>query len=316
MFLMCMKVLVTGGSGFIGSYLLDELVENGYKVSVLTRQPSLKIKDVRVFQGDIVKPEPLFPVFKDVDAVFHNAAYAMDWGKKSLIYRVNVEGTRNVAELCRENGVKRIVYTSSAGVYGFPNTDEWIDEGSSKKPLNAYQKSKLEAEKVLRQYDDLHVSIIRPPLVFGAGAKATTIVLSRLEQGKMMYIGRGDNKISIVHPADVAQCLRLALEKDEDGEEFNVVSFITTIKEFFERLAAEMDVRAPEKHVPYLVAYIAAFFNEFFTKEPSLTRFRVKSLGTTRRVSCEKAKKTLGYKPRYDLKSTVADMVSWYSKSN
>jgi len=61
---------------------------------------------------------------------------------------------------------------------------------------------------------------------------------------------------------------------------------------------------------------IFKFFNEFFTKEPSLTRFRVKSLGTTRRVSCEKAKKTLGYKPRYDLKSTVADMVSWYSKSN
>ncbi|HEC81540.1 MAG TPA: NAD-dependent epimerase/dehydratase family protein, partial [Thermoplasmatales archaeon] len=305
-----MNVLVTGGSGFIGRYLVDELVENGYKVSVLTRQSSLKIKGVKVFQGDITKPETFSHLLKGVDAVFHNAAYAMDWGRKSLIYRVNVEGTRNVAEVCKEKGVERIVYTSSAGVYGFPNTNEWIREDSPKKPLNAYQKSKFEGENVLRSYSGLHVSIVRPPLVFGAGAKATRIVLSKMEQSRMPFIGDGNNYISIVHPRDVAQCLRLALEKDKKGEEFNVVSFITTIREFFEEAAAELKVKPPEKHIPYPFAYVAAFFNEFFTKEPSLTRFRVKSLGTTRRVSCEKAKKVLGYKPRYDLKSTVEDMVS------
>ncbi|HEC94801.1 MAG TPA: NAD-dependent epimerase/dehydratase family protein [Thermoplasmatales archaeon] len=311
-----MNVLVTGGSGFIGRYLVDELVENGYKVKILTRQSSLKIKRAKVVHGDITEPDTLSHAFEDVDAVFHNAAYAMDWGKKSIIYRVNVEGTRNVAEMCMKKSIERIVYTSSAGVYGFPNTEEWITEDSPKKPLNAYQRSKLEAEKVLRGYKSLHISIVRPPLVFGAGAKATTIVLSRMEQGKMSYIGGGDNKISIVHPADVVQCLRLALERDKKGEEFNVVSFICSIKDFFESLAAEMNIKSPEKRIPYPVAYVAAVFAELFSKNPSLTRFRVKSLGTTRRVSCEKAKKTLGYKPSYDLKSTVKDMVSWYSKTH
>ena len=73
--------------------------------------------------------------------VFHNAAYAMDWGK-SIIYRVNVEGTRNVAEMCSKKGIERIVYTSSAGVYGFPNTQEWITEDSPKKTFERLSKIK------------------------------------------------------------------------------------------------------------------------------------------------------------------------------
>jgi nucleoside-diphosphate-sugar epimerase len=311
-----MKVLVTGASGFIGGYLVHELLEHGYDVRAMTRKSDLKVKGAEVVVGDIAKLETLLPVLEGVEAVFHNAAYALDWGKKKEFYRVNVLGTRNLAEACKQKRINRIVYTSSAGVYGFPNTTDELIEDSPKKPFNTYQKSKLEAENVLRRYKDLHISIVRPPLVLGAGAKATTILLSQIENKKMAYIGVGNQYISLVHPQDVTQCLRLAFEKDGKGDTYNVVSFICTIKELFEEISTRLHVDPPQRHIPYLLAYNVAFFTELFAqKDPSLTRFRVKSLGTTRRISCEKASSTLGYKPQYDLKSTVEDMVSWYEKT-
>lgn len=306
-----MKVLVTGASGFIGRYLLNELMEHGYEVRALTRR-AIKVEGVEVMKGDITKLSTLQKAFHGIDAVFHNAAYAADYGDRRKFFEVNVEGTRNVAEMCKKNGVGRIIYTSSAGVYGFPNTNEWITEDSPKKPINAYQRSKLEAENVLNEYEDIHISVVRPPLVLGAGAKAAFMLLSKMEEQKMAYIGDGKNYITIAHPKDVALCLRLALEKDEEGDIFNVVSFVCRIEELYKEIANELGVEEPKKHMPYFLAYFFAFLSETFAKEPSLTRFRVKSFGTTRRISCEKAKKKLGYKPGYDLKATVRDMVEWY----
>ena len=137
-----------------------------------------------------------------------------------------------------------------------------------------------------------------------------------IESRKMVFISNGNQHISLVHPEDVAQCLRLALEKDKEGDVFNVVSFICSIKDFINKIADQMNVERPTKHVPYFVAYLNAFFVEKIVKnDPSITRFRVKSLGTTRKISNEKAMKKLGFKPRYNLSSMVEDMVSWYKTS-
>ncbi len=307
-----MKVLVTGGTGFIGKYLVNELLENSYDVVVFTRRKNFEMDGVETKYGDITDYKSIYRACRNVDAVFHNAALARDWGKWGEFYRINVEGTKNVAEACIENGISHIIYTSSAGVYGFPNTEEWITEESQEKPLNAYHKSKLMGEKVLQGYDNIIASIIRPPLVLGAGGNATRIILSGIEKGRMVYVGDGNQHISIVHPSDVAQCLRLCLEKDEGGNIFNVVSFVCRIKELFEEIAREMGVEKVRKHIPYSIAYISAWISEKLSREPSITRFRVKSLGTTRRIDCQKAMNLLGYKPRYDLEKTVEEMVSWY----
>jgi nucleoside-diphosphate-sugar epimerase len=309
-----MKVLVTGGSGFIGRHIVEELLEHGYEVKILTRKRLLNIKGAEIARGDITQFDTLLPAMDDIDAVFHNAAYAADWGKREEIYNVNVKGTMNVARACMENGIDKMVFTSSAGVYGFPNTMEEIIEGSPKKPMNAYQQSKLDAEKALRNLEGMRISIIRPPLVLGAGGKASQIILERIEKGEMTYIGSGDTLLSVAHPKDVARCLRLSLEKDMKGSTYNVVSFISPVRDIFEEIAHKLGVKPPEKHVSYAIAYAVAFFSEMFSrKEPSLTRFRVKSFGTSRRISCEKAKKELGYEPEFDLKRTVEDMISWHA---
>jgi nucleoside-diphosphate-sugar epimerase len=309
-----MKILITGASGFIGNFIVKELLNHGHILHTFTRKNNYNIPGTKTFTGNIKDISTLEFAFNDIDAVIHNAAYANDWGKKSIFYDTNVEGTRNIAEACKKYGVKRLLYTSTAGIYGFPNNLTPLKEvdGPTRKPLNNYGASKIESEALLKKYSDLNITIIRPPMVFGAGGKTTQILLSTLEQGKAAYIGKGEKHISIVHPADVAQCFRLALEKEKDGA-FNTVSFYCTIQEIFEACSKQLGVYPPQKHFPFFLAYLKGFFSELFAKnEPSLTRFRVIKLGTSRIIDSEKAKKELGFKPSYDLQKTVEDMVSWY----
>jgi len=312
--LITMNVFITGAHGFIGHYLVKELINNGYQIKGLSRKAQPSHEDKEFIKGDITKPETFSSALKDIDMVFHNAAYAMDWGKKNDFYEINVNGTKNVAEACREHGIKRLIYTSSAGVYGYPKNEKIITEETEKKPLNMYQKTKYEGEKVLKAYDDLLISAIRPPLVFGPGSPALKIAFSNLEKGKMMYIGDGTQQLSIAHPVDVARCMRLIAENDTKGEAFNVVSFICQINEFMEAISEKTGIDPPTKHVPFSIAYAVAWLTETFKKNPTLTRFRVKSLGTTRIISAEKAKQSIGYSPTYDFSSTVEEIVEWYKK--
>jgi dihydroflavonol-4-reductase len=306
-----MNILITGGSGFIGRYLIDELLIRNYNVKIITRQNKLNFKNIEITKGDITNIDNCLSALKNIDAVFHNAAYATDYGDKREIFNTNIIGTKNIFKACLKKGINRIIYTSTAGVYGFPNIMEKIDETSDIKPYNIYHKSKFEGEKILNKNKDIQVSIIRPPLVLGFGGTGSEIIINKIREKKMIFIGDGDQYISIAHPSDVAQCLRLAFEKDKIGDVFNVVSFYCKIKDLFKELSNELNVNLPNKKIPYLIAYVAAFLNEKINlNEPSITRFRVKSLGTTRFIDFNKAKKLIGYKPKYDLKMTVKDMVN------
>lgn len=311
-----MKILITGASGFIGTYIVKELLDHGHKLHSLTRKKGYTIPGTKTFTGDITNPSSLQPAIENVDAVIHNAAYANDWGKRKTFYDINVTGTRNVAEACKENNIHRLLYTSTAGIYGFPNNLNPIKEsdGPTPKPLNDYGDTKILSENVLKEYSTLKTTIIRPPMVFGAGGKPTRILVSKVENGKAAYIGKGEKYISVVHPADVAQLFRLALDKEKEGA-FNVVSFTCSIPEMFEAISKKLNIDPPQKRFPFFVAYLMGYLSELVARnEPSLTRFRVIKLGTSRIIDETKAKKELGFTPDYDLEKTVEDMVSWYVK--
>jgi nucleoside-diphosphate-sugar epimerase len=312
-----MNILITGASGFIGTYLIKELLPQNHNIITISRKQNHTIPNTKTITADITDISTLTPVFQDIDAVIHNAAYAKDWGKDEQYHTINVIGTRNIAELCRQHKVKHLLYTSTAGIYGFPNNTIPIKESDRpiKKPVNTYGATKIQAENVLQEYTDLKITIIRPPMVFGAGGKPTYLLVSRIQQGRMTYIGRGEKQISIAHPADVAQCFRLALEKGKKGV-FNVVSFYCTIQELVEGVAKTLDVPPPTRHIPFSLAYLSGFFSELFAKdEPGFTRFRAIKLGTSRIIDSQKAKVELGFKPRYDLQNTIEDMVRWYKKN-
>jgi len=305
-----MNILITGGTGFIGTRLVKELKKANHHLILLTRQQKTSKDDaITYITADLSDPSSLTAAFRDIDVVYHNAAYAADHGQKQMIYKINVTGTKVIADLCIKHQVKHLIFTSSAGVYGFPNSTTPLVETSEKHPLNPYQQSKVDAEQWLQSLSDIKVSIIRPPLVLGSGGLASEIMIQRILQNNMVYIGSGDNTVPLVHVNDVAQILRLTLEKDTKGTVFNVVSFHSTIKELMSLLCTYLHKPKPTKHVSYSLAYLSAIFYEHLSKDPSLTRFRVKTMGTTRRISADKAKELLDFRPQYTLETTVSDMV-------
>jgi nucleoside-diphosphate-sugar epimerase len=322
-----MRALVTGGTGFIGSHLVDELVREGYQVQVLRRPTSnltyLKGKDVTVSVGGLSDTKSLMKASQDIDVVYHVAALPRDWGTREEYFEVNLYGTKNLLDACVQNKVHRFVFMSSAAVYGFPNTTQPIAEDFPKKPTPKYGESKYRAELLLWEYGvnhDITVSAIRSPIVTGPrDPSIAPFLITALKQQRLFYIGTGDQRISVSDGRDVAHCLRLAGEKETaNGQAYNVKSFDCTLKIMIETLADTLQVPAPSKHRSYLSTYLLAELIEGVwalrrKKNPPLTRQKVKVFGYTRIIDTQKAQRELGYTPAYTYESTLKDMVTWFA---
>jgi len=311
-----MKALVTGGTGFVGSHLVDELLENGYEVRVLTRKDYYE-KGMEVVKGDITSKK-LDEFLRGIDIVFHIAALSSEWEKKKNFMEVNVEGTRNVANACIKNGIK-IVYMSTAGVYGFRDFKHPIKEDEKISLHNAYSLSKFMGEKILLENEDVEAVAVRSPLIIGPRDRhALPALIEGIKKKKLAYIRNKENVTSLSHPRDVALCLRLAGEKGKGV--YNVKSFDCSFKNLFETFAKYLGVDAPSKTIPYAIAYVGAVFLEgiyraaMAKKAPPLTRFKIRLLGTERIIDCGKAERELGFKARYDMEETVKESVEWYMK--
>ncbi len=326
--LFTMKALVTGGTGFLGSHIVDELINHEYDVTILVRNKIsglnfLNMK-VKTALGDITNSKTLFDAFKeDYDVIFNNAAIMEDWGSWSKFATVNVEGTRNILDLARKKDVKKIVHTSSTAVYGFPNKKDSISEDFPKNPFGNYQKSKTVAEEVINEYIndyDMHIVSIRPPMILGSRDRYTTpLIVETIRKGKMVILGDGKQMQSIVHARDAAQCIRLASEKSNiKGEAFNVKSFDIKIEELYCKFAELLGEKTNFRHIPYHMVYTISLITELIGNlrgnkvSPFITPFRVKLLGTHYLIDSSKAKNKLGFHPLFDANETVQDSVNWY----
>jgi len=321
-----MLALVTGGTGFIGSHLIDELLEQGYDVRVLRRHTSttklLENKKMSFMVGDLIDKESLVRACQHVDVVFHVAALPRDWGPKKIFFEINFDGTKNLLDACVHNKVSRFVFMSSAAVYGFPKTQQPIAEDFRKDPTAKYGESKLCAEGLLWEYGtkyNITVSAVRSPVVTGPRDRLIALFLIKaLQQRRLFFIGDGNQKISISDGRDVACCLRLAGEsKNADGQAYNVKSFDTTPRQLIETLAERLQLPVPETSRSYLWSYVLASIVEgiwmLWGKEnPPFTRHKVKVIGTPRLIDITKASQELNYTPRYTCHTTLDDIVSWY----
>ncbi|TFG09077.1 NAD-dependent epimerase/dehydratase family protein [Candidatus Thorarchaeota archaeon] len=322
------KCFVTGGTGFVGSHIVRLLVTKGHDVTVLIREDSsldlLEGFGIEATVGDVTDIDSLRRAIpEDVGWFFHNAAIMADWGGKSHFFPVNVEGTRNVLDVIVEKGITHLLFTSSTALYGFPNTDEPLDEDQEYSPDNWYQKSKLESEKLVWDYRDkyrLKAAAVRPPVVLGHGDMFTgPIFIERIRDGDMYWFSGGENTQSFVHAEDVARALVLAAENmdEADGEAFNVTSFTVEFKKLVEQIRKELEVEDSVKSIPYSVAVglgkIAGGLYRAFNRSeaPLITAFRVKMLGSRYIIDDSKIREELGYKPAWDLESTVDDIVEW-----
>ena len=228
-----LRTLVTGGAGFIGSHLVDQLIREGHEVVVLDNFFSGSIENVRhhldsgelsLIKGDVRDSEVVKEAMRDVDAVFHLAAIVsvpLSMEKPSLVNEVNVGGTLNLLEASSKADVERFVYASSCAVYGEARYLP-INEGHPANPLSPYAVSKLAAEYYCQVFCESYglktlclrcFNVYGPRQVRGPYSGVMMQFVNRLKRGKQPIIyGDGKQTRDFVHVGDVVRANVLALD--------------------------------------------------------------------------------------------------------
>lgn len=256
-----MKILVTGGSGFIGKYFLDEISKDPRcEIFLATRNGTGEIR------GGAVRPVRLdlagdFELDIPVDIVFHLAGEKKD---ERLMEAVNVEGTGRLLKWAASMKVKKFVYLSSVGVYGAPKDSGRITEESPRSPKNRYEETKNEAELMVRETcaaKKISFTVIQPSNVIGAvpGGKAYPFLglMRAINKGLFFFVGNVQSEFNYIGVEDVASSLAKARESVFDNRVF-IVNTPVKLCEAVKIISTELGVPMPEKKIPKLAAKAAA----------------------------------------------------------
>ena len=314
-----MKILVTGGGGFLGQALCRGLVERGHRVVSFNRghYPVLAELGVGQVQGDLADVHALVHAADGVDAIFHNAAKAGAWGSYQSYHSANVVGTQNVLEACRTHGITRLVYTSTPSVTHratHPVEGGTADDVPYGKDFQApYAETKTIAEKAVLAANGpaLATIALRPRLIWGPGdQQILPRLVERAKAGRLRIVGDGSNLVDTTYIENAAQA-------HFDAFEHLAVGAVCAGRAYFisngepkpmgELLNALLDAAgAPrvDKHLSFKAAYRIGAVCETLWKwlplggEPPMTRFLAEQLSTTHWYDMAPATRDFGYRPR------------------
>ena len=263
-----MRILITGGTGFIGSRLTEVSRQAGHEVTALGQANTpaeaanidrLERAGARVLNVSVIDPEALEPALAQIDVVFHLAAAQHEMNVSDAHFRrVNVDGTRNVLEAALRQGVRRVVHGSTIGVYG--SADGVIDEDSACRPDNIYGVTKLEGERLAASYADrLPVVIVRIPEVYGPGDRRLLKLFRAIQHRRFVRIGSGLNLHHPMYVDDlVAELLTLSAASHAPGQILLLAGKdAVSTNEMIDAIAAAVGARPPRIRVP-LAPFLAA----------------------------------------------------------
>ncbi len=241
-----MNVLVTGGTGFIGSKLVDRLVNRGTSVTCLVRLGGVSNPAVKTVTGDLTYPDFILPD-EVYDVVYHLAAAWPGEKDKKILKAVNYDGTVNLFSLVKDKA-KFIVYVSGLGVFGNPG-DEIVDENSPLKPHTEYAKVRLEAQKYLElgcKEHGIAFSVAFLGDVYGNGGWFKNVLVERLKNRSFRLPGSGEYYRSFVHVDDVVSALVSIAEKNAINQPFVIAdSTPVKFKDFVSIVCNELRVKNP-----------------------------------------------------------------------
>lgn len=322
--------LVTGGGGFVGRAVVSRLLARGVQTRVIGRHryPQVETAGATCIVGDIADGDVLYRAVQGVDVVFHVAALAGIWGSWSDYYRINVQGTANVIEACRNAKVPFLVHTSTPSVV-FNGED--ICGGDERLPygrdfLCHYAKSKAMAESMVLAAagDDLKTCALRPHLIWGPGDPHLLPRLLARGRGKSLrQVGDGSNLVDIsyidnVAEAHIAAAINLAGPGTASGKAYFIsqgepVRLWQWINELFSRMA----VPPVEKRLPLTTAYrLGRVLEVVYTllrvrQEPPMTRFLAEQLAKSHYFSIARARRELGYEAIVSTEEGLRRTVQW-----
>jgi nucleoside-diphosphate-sugar epimerase len=303
-----MNICVIGGSGFVGSRLIPELLLMG-KVSVFDKQTSPFFPELTQII-DIRDKVQLEINLKGFDLVIHLAAeHKDDVYPASLYYDVNVTGTKNILDAMVLNSIHQIIFFSSVAVFGLnkPNPDE----NYPKDPFNHYGKSKLQAENVIIEWLKTdrqgNAVIIRPTVIFGERNRGNVYtLLKQISSGKFMQIGKGDNKKSMAYVGNIVDFVRFIIGKvNKDCLIYNYIDKPDiTINELIKVVKNTMNIQIPQFKIPYFLGYTAGKIFDFVAfitgRKLSISSVRIKKFCAATQFDSSKMLVS-GFVPPYKL---------------
>jgi nucleoside-diphosphate-sugar epimerase len=321
--------LITGATGFVGSHLAEVCAARGFSVRALVRPDSaaspLEEAGVTVVRGDLQDPVSLTGALDGVEVVFHCADRVGDWGPVEDYRRVNVEGLHHLLEASLGKSLRRFIHLSSLGVYAARHhygTDE--TEPLPARHIDGYTQTKVESEQLALLYHREHqvpVVVLRPGFIYGPRDRTVVPKLvENLRNGIVRYLGNGAQLLNTIYVGNLVEALLLAEQKEGVvGQVYNLTDGEPVSKRrFIEGIAAGLGVPPPRSSVPLWVARLAAVVMETWARKrgdavpPRLTQARLKFLGLNLDFSIEKAKRELGYAPRWTFDQALAETVAWY----
>ncbi len=316
-------VLVTGATGFIGSHVAERLLQNGARVRAMARNPAkaagLERAGAFVVAGDMTDPGSLERAVEDCQAVFHFAGTTNEFKPRAHFERVNIEGTRLLAEAALRESVERFIHVSSVWVYGLWSGPETSETSPCRKSGQAYADTKIEGERVIRRLIDekgLPAIILQPSEVYGPGdPNWTERPLDLIRTGRMVLAGGGRGLLQPVFIDDLVQGVLAAAEKGGLGETYILGGpEIISVREYFSHFARMLGKgRLPSLpgRLALATAAAAEWAARISRRAPVFTRQEVLSTMATATYDCRKAERELGFTPRTTLAEGMAKVESW-----
>lgn len=325
-----MRVLVTGGGGFLGSSIVRLLHARGDRVTSLARgrHPQIEAFVGQSIQGDIRDPECVHAACRGMDAVIHVASIPKIWGARREFESINIGGTRNVIDACRKCGVTRLVYTSTPSVVFGKGDLCGVDESTPypEKYLADYPRTKAIAEQmVLAANGPQRATVsLRPHLIWGPGdPHLFPRIIARARAGKLAQVGDGKNLVDITYIDNAAEAHVLALDKVCPGAACAGRAYFISQGEPVElwswlgKILAGVGAPAIKRRMSFSRARRSGAMLEIIhrvlaiSQEPLMTRFLAEQLAKSHYFDITAARRDLGYEPGISTKVGEMRLIEW-----
>jgi nucleoside-diphosphate-sugar epimerase len=329
--------LVTGATGLLGSHIVEQLRLRDRPVRALVRPHTdlswLVTQGIDIVDGDLTDRASLQRACQGVQCIYHAAARVGDWGPWEEFQRVSIEGSRNLFDAAEQCGVPRFIHISSISVYGHRNEpgliiDETAPLGVKVHRWSYYTRAKVAAEQDLWKRhaagSKVKFTVIRPSWLYGPRDRATIARLTAMvRDGKAKLLGDGNNRLNVVHAANVAEACILAADNPQAvGQAYNCSNDgELTQRQYFNMIATAISAKPVTRCVPFKVAYGVAFGLECIghlfklKKPPMITRYAVWLMGRHTFFSADKARRELGWKSTINYEDGIPATIRWYEES-